>query len=90
MIQGMILIAITMVLNIVLANFLFSERIDKVHATQNSLLRSVDHIFTALTYLEKDKEIKLNDGAKKELDKARESLREPELLKIRRKDSPGT
>lgn len=83
-IQGMILIVITIVINIILANQIFSERIIEVNKGQASLVRSIDHIFTALTYLEKTSQSQLSAGFKDEMDKARETLRSPELIKIRR------
>jgi hypothetical protein len=84
-IQGIILIAITMVANVILANRIFSERIGEITAGHNSLVRSVDHIFTALTYMERNSNKEFDEKIKAELDEARKSLRSPELLRIRRK-----
>jgi len=82
--QGIILIAITMVANVILANRIFSERIEKISNAQSSLVRSIDHVFTALTYMEKNSSQEFSEKIKEELDQARETLRSPELLKIRR------
>ena len=83
-VQGVIIIAFTMVANVILSNWIFSERIEKIKAGQNSLVRSIDHIFTALTYLEKNSTTDIHDKVIYELDEARKTLRAPELISIRR------
>ena len=84
LIQGAILIAITMVSNIFLTNWIFTERIKDVQSGQRSLADSADHIFTALTYMERNSKNEFNSQIKRELDEARKSLRAPELISIRR------
>ncbi len=84
-IQGIILITITMLANVVLTNWFLSKRIVDYTNVQNSVIRSVDHIFTALTYMERNTNAEFNDKIKHELESARESLRTPELMTIRRR-----
>ncbi len=84
-IQGIILIAITMIANTVLTNWMISRRMADEIKIQNSLIRSSDHIFTALTYMQRELSGEHNAKIDEELSKARESLRTPELISLRRK-----
>jgi hypothetical protein len=82
LIQGIILITIILVANVLLTNWFISERIEEIKVRQDSMVRSLDHIYTALTYMEMSSS---NEKVKYELDAAKESLRAPELMMIRRK-----
>ena len=84
-IQGLILIVVITVTNFFLTNYIFSKRIIEFKKGQTAAVRSIDHIFTALTYIERNPNGEFNDKIKQELDEARAFLRAPELLKIRRK-----
>ena len=83
-VQGIILIGITMIANVILSNWIVSKRIVEIKAGQISLVRSVDHIFTALTYMERDTNKDISEKVTLELDAARSYLRAPDLIKIRR------
>ena len=84
LIQGIIIIVITMATNIFLANCIFSERISGVIAAQNAIATATDSIFTALTYMEKESTHKYKDKITEELSAAKKSLMNPQLLIIRR------
>ncbi len=73
-----------MATNIFLANRIFSERISSVVAAQNAIASATDSIFTALTYMEKDSTHKYKDKIEEELNAAKQSLMNPQLLKMRR------
>lgn len=83
-IQGIILITITIVANMLLANWIFTKRFSEYVAIQSSLVLSTDHIFTALIYMERGVGPELSDKVKLELEAARKSLRAPELMTVRR------
>lgn len=82
--QGLVLITITMIANVLLTNWIISKRTEEIKTKQNSLIRSVDHIFTALTYMERNTGKELNDKINFQLEAARKTLRSPELMNIRR------
>ena len=83
--QGIALITIILITNVILTNWIFSDRVEQIKIRQNSMVRSIDHVYTALRYMERNSNKDFNEKVIYELDAAKKSLRAPELITIRRK-----
>jgi len=82
--QGILLITIILTANVILTNWNFSYRVEKIKTRQSSMIRSIDHMYTALRYTERNSNKDFNEQIKRELDAAKKSLRAPDLITIRR------